>query len=76
MKQISFNDAAQLCIGANQPIFITPDGRNNLILMNENTFNEYEEAKRVEDVLLGFEKNKNNIDGELFFKELKQKYEL
>lgn len=76
MKQISFNDAAKLCAKASQPLFITPDGNKNLILMNEDVFSEYEEAKRVQAVLTGcaqLEKGET-IDGATAFKQVREKY--
>lgn len=46
--------------------------------MNENTYNEYEELKRVESVLAGFEQIENGEfeDGKTLLKELRTKYGL
>lgn len=76
MKNVSFNEAAELCFNTAQPLIITPDGKKNLILMNESTFAAYAEAKRVDDVLDGFEQKEHVMEADTFIKELRQKYGL
>ena len=76
MKNISFNEAAEICFNTTQPLFITPDGKKNLILMNESTFEAYAEAKRVDDVLTGFEQKEHVVEADTFLTELRQKYGL
>lgn len=77
MKEMTFSEAAKLCQDFQQPIPISVDGSSKVYLMSEEIFGDYEESKRIKEVLAGFDQIDEGrfIDGETFFKELQQKYE-
>lgn len=76
MKQVSLNEAAALCNSYGQPIPLMIDGKQPVYLLNEKLYNEYAQAKLVDDVLEGFDQIERGeyVDAATFEKEMHEKY--
>ena len=78
MKQMSLNEAAELCGSYGMPLPISVNGEDKLYLMNESTFQNYADALEFAEVMEGIAEieNGNFIDGDVFEKEMREKYGL
>ena len=78
MKQISLNEAAELCGNYGMPLAVSVNGADKLYLMTERMFQNYANALEFAEVMEGIAdiENGNYTDGDDFEKEMREKYGL
>lgn len=69
----NYNEISKLCHATNEPIYITKNGYNDLVLLSNEAYEQYEE-KRIED-LINKHFNEKLDDFESFKKDIYEKIE-
>ena len=67
----NYNEISKICHQTKEPVFITKNGYNDLVIMSDEAFNEYEDKRINELVTKHFEKK--YADFEEFKKDLCKK---
>ena len=78
MKQMSLNEAAELCGSYGMPLPISVNGEDKLYLMNESTFQNYADALEFAEVMEGIAEAESGqlIDGNTVIEKARKKYGL
>ncbi len=78
-----YNEISKICHDTNQPIYITKDGCNDLVVLSSEAYEKFEDLKSFkEEICKKIEKGLNDIklgryvSAEEGFREMEEKYNL